>query len=92
MTAALEWVSRHPKWWNIPAGVTENNREALQSVTLKILSIMELLTILGFALLEFLSVTGRPLPAGLTVGFVLIWMVLIPIAILWLLRTAERYR
>ena len=92
MTAALEWVSRHPKWWNIPAEVTENNREALQSVTLKILSIMELLTILGFALLEFLSMTGRPLPAGLTVGLVLVWMALIPIAILWLLRTAERYR
>lgn len=55
MTAALEWVSRHPKWWNIPAEVTENSREALHSVTLRILSIMELLTILGFALLEFLA-------------------------------------
>ena len=85
MTAALEWVSWHPKWWNIPAEVTENNREALQSVTLRILSIMELLTILGFALLEFLSMTGRPLPAGLTVGLVLVWMALIPIAILRLI-------
>ena len=53
---------------------------------------MELLMILGFALLEFLSMTGRPLPTGLTVGLVLVWMALIPIAILWLLRTAERYR
>ena len=30
MMAGLEWVSRHPKLWNIPVAVTEHNREALR--------------------------------------------------------------
>lgn len=88
----LEWVSRHPEWWNIPAEVTENNREALQAVTLRILSLMQLLVILELALLEFFSMTSRPLPVVLTIGFVLIILALMIAAILWILRTADQYR
>ena len=92
MMAGLEWVSRHPKLWNIPVAVTEHNREALEAVTLRILSLAELLVVLLSALLEYFSMTGRSLPVGLILGFVLSVAVGICAAIFWCVHTAKKYR
>ena len=91
MLTGLNWVSRRPQLWNIPAEITAENQEALEAVTLKILSILEALVIFWFALLETFMISGRSLPIALTLGFVFIMFALVIIAILWLTHTARKY-
>lgn len=91
MLTGLNWVSRRPQLWNIPAEITAENQEALEAVTLKILSILEALVIFWFALLETFMISGRSLPIALTLGLVFFMFALVIIAILWLTHTARKY-
>lgn len=92
MLILMEVVGRHPKWWNIPAEVTEKNRGPLEIMTGRFLAVMEVVITAVFAVLFFYGTTGKPLPVWFAPIAVLGAVILSISGIYMAIRTADRYR